>query len=1043
MDSDNEYTFVSALPTPTDIPYKSPSRALPQRSSRLGLPQPSSSPSPFLPGGDSYQNGHEADMANDRISVFDPRRFTPTLQASLVSEILSLRREVDNKNDLVIGLEDSLHAARIENDKLNENLINNSKENKFMKRQMQLLEGGTLSALEDLAKEKNDAEDTLADVKKRFELSQKKIRTQEEDSARTHAFWTRDKETWEDERRNLDRKLHVAEARLKAILAEVAVAQARGLHQSNVDSEAEDDSKASGVGRGSDTTSNRSESVQSRRRRQSSNSTFESSDVPTGRFSSMSGTAAFGGTKLNGMSLAEELELDEDATNANESDFDDGIVSPEALPEEFEAMTRSFSRQSLREDSKARKVLGLHTEDRGSIEEEPSTEPWFRKEEAVQAVQAAQDKEKIGMQNHRFEERTAKLPYADTATQFTPPSSPKVEAQLPDCIAEKEILPNPEYAANQRRKRVTINPVTFEQTSAVKPSTPPVPLTVSQASQTIEQLPSPPWTPNALQAAKGTSPANPAAVVAQSTSTQTDGDESSALSSAATRAEQSNFMTIPVIAIRPPSRGVDPPRNSVMLPPRTKNASCQAVIDLKTPTRSMSIQTEEIRIDQRPVKLPPHLLPSFLLSHLPPPLSDLEGEKQATEPDDVKPSEPHEAMLDPPLAEDKMPPRQSESNIEDAYPGNNDNGPLNKDQQSDLRRPIRVGSLFAGFDTSNKQGVIKTCNDLFCDDDFENAEPIRKTLSKVQNSWRLVPQGGDSVLSRLESDERTVNQDRVPASIKNATRKDANFPSKLTNNVKEPDFRRKALISRGAAAHSQRTRSPSVPDLTCAGALAPAPPFPVPTRHSSRKLPLSASDGSQSPSPNTTGFFGGQSSREHGRPSIKKPGLRKVRSAAAVSQIDHIRSRSRSPPPFEAPSDIPESPQLPPLPRHELPPRAPYGARYAKHRQQPSSSALTCSTDTIGQQTSVVDAIAQTMVGEWMWKYMRRRKSFGLAESPQTEFEIGKSNSDSGSGVRHKRWVWLAPYERAVMWSSKQPTSGSALLGKSGRKRKCMRVAII
>jgi hypothetical protein len=43
-------------------------------------------------------------------------------------------------------------------------------------------------------------------------------------------------------------------------------------------------------------------------------------------------------------------------------------------------------------------------------------------------------------------------------------------------------------------------------------------------------------------------------------------------------------------------------------------------------------------------------------------------------------------------------------------------------------------------------------------------------------------------------------------------------------------------------------------------------------------------------------------------------------------------------------------------------------------------------------------------------------------------------DGDGVKGVRHKRWVWLAPYERAVMWSSKQPTSGSALMGKSGRK---------
>lgn len=73
-----------------------------------------------------------------------------------------------------------------------------------------------------------------------------------------------------------------------------------------------------------------------------------------------------------------------------------------------------------------------------------------------------------------------------------------------------------------------------------------------------------------------------------------------------------------------------------------------------------------------------------------------------------------------------------------------------------------------------------------------------------------------------------------------------------------------------------------------------------------------------------------------------------------------------------------------------------------------------------------------------MYKYVRRRKSFGKTDAKDS-WE-GKSTDEvsaniTSSGVRHRRWVWLAPYERAVMWSSKQPTSGPALLGKSGRKR--------
>jgi hypothetical protein len=88
-------------------------------------------------------------------------------------------------------------------------------------------------------------------------------------------------------------------------------------------------------------------------------------------------------------------------------------------------------------------------------------------------------------------------------------------------------------------------------------------------------------------------------------------------------------------------------------------------------------------------------------------------------------------------------------------------------------------------------------------------------------------------------------------------------------------------------------------------------------------------------------------------------------------------------------------------------------------------------------QTSVVDAIAATMVGEWMWKYVRKRKAFGGNESGAEFSRTGEDASGAASnGVRHKRWVWISPYECSVLWSSKQPTTSSALIGKSGRKRK-------
>ena len=142
---------------------------------------------------------------------------------------------------------------------------------------------------------------------------------------------------------------------------------------------------------------------------------------------------------------------------------------------------------------------------------------------------------------------------------------------------------------------------------------------------------------------------------------------------------------------------------------------------------------------------------------------------------------------------------------------------------------------------------------------------------------------------------------------------------------------------------------------------------------------------------------------------------------------------------------MPDLPSLPPLPIHDS-----YGSKGRQGvngvkpppitSRQPSHSKAESVASSV-EQTSVVDAIAQTMVGEWMYKYVRRRKSFGMPESKPTAWDPGRNAEEisanvTSTGVRHKRWVWVAPYERAIMWSSKQPISGTALLGKSGRKRK-------
>jgi hypothetical protein len=396
----------------------------------------------------------------------------------------------------------------------------------------------------------------------------------------------------------------------------------------------------------------------------------------------------------------------------------------------------------------------------------------------------------------------------------------------------------------------------------------------------------------------------------------------------------------------------------------------------------------------------------------------------------------------------RAPPRK----VTDSYPGNNDNGPLKR--SSELRRPVRSDSLFAGFESKHDQALPRLPQIDFSDDELTTMAPIRKTLSKVQNSWKLIPNSKvresvdvdsehekstkfDKALEHLPPGPDSPPRARQIPSGEMITKPPAKPPN-LFAASKQPDVRKSALISSGAAAHTSRARSPSAPSASTKGAGPVLPPFPVPTRSSSRKIAISASDGTRSPTPYSTSFFSGSQGHENARASSKNAILRKVRSATTVPKFgrhNRRRSRSRSPP-ASVSTWAPESPQLPRLPQHDR--------VAARDRNDPTpphsiSPVMEHPDDSEHQPLSVVDAIAQTMVGEWIWKYVRRRKSFGISESPQIEFEVernsGETNGGSG-GIRHKRWVWLAPYERAIMWSSKQPTSGPALLGKSGRKRK-------
>ena len=1023
---ENGYPYPGqALPTPTDTPYQTPSRGFSGRSSRQNSssPFPDYSPTPFPPSDDSYfANQHTTiDSGDERYSARDPRRLTQNLDMSLVAQIHSLKKELESKDNLVHTLEDSLHQSKAETERLTADVTTQKAEVRSVKSQMQSLEHDMLKEFEKTVRERDDAMESVADTRKRLEESKKKVRAQEEDANRTHEIWERDRQDLEDKNRRLEGKNNVLEQHLKTMAAAMAA-------------------QSTPQGQISGTEDNFGPRTSSRQSNRSLDDIYEDKPAINFRDSRMTSLRRPGSSQMGSLSLAEELELG-DEEDENEDEDDGAMKFSHALPEE-EQPSRRYS-----EDEKAKKVMGFHAD---------GSEQRVRDRSSSQASMKSVDS------HLKLLRKQSVVAYTDTAIQCSPlPSSTSQNRQLE--YASEKTFEQTEHAANQSRKRVSIpqifvdqNPTTRSEVSkpkATKPSR-----MVSTACQTVEEPGSPLSSPKPTNGLPNFIPAKET----RTWSTQTSDDVLPAFASAGPRISLSP-LDVPVIAIHPPSSRPPSSHNSVVLPPRTKNAGCQVAIEMPTNMRSTAMQTDQIQVERRPARLPLRLQLSSPSSQ--PPSQSTERRIQASKapPTSAPESSKRVVPIVPPKSSKRSIPSPSmEVNegwgnpssplIEDAYPGNNDNGPLNGKDPFGPRRPIRSDSIFAGFDASD-DGNDKVPSD-YSDDDFGNAAPIRKTLSKVQNSWKLVPQSDDSVFDRVisASEEHGDQSSRQPSkelsrmpipkskafsqtSSKTFPMRHTEAPRKPQSTTKEPDMRRKAAVINGITAHTQRSRSPSLPNASGKETTMAAPPFPVPTRSSSRRIPVSASDGAVSPSPYTTSFFTTRRGQDPGKAPNKRKLLRKTQSAAAVS-------KPTGPPPPHPPLPKSASSSMPGRPKSphnqfvlpydhvtELPSQLSKASRPPSHAGQASIEAPS-------QQTSVVDAIAQTMVGEWMWKYVRKRTSFGITETPQAEFELGR-NGETGnsSGVRHKRWVWLAPYENAVIWSSKQPTSGPALLGKGGRKR--------
>jgi hypothetical protein len=167
-----------------------------------------------------------------------------------------------------------------------------------------------------------------------------------------------------------------------------------------------------------------------------------------------------------------------------------------------------------------------------------------------------------------------------------------------------------------------------------------------------------------------------------------------------------------------------------------------------------------------------------------------------------------------------------------------------------------------------------------------------------------------------------------------------------------------------------------------------------PSQTNIRQLPSTSSFRSAA-TPNAVGYNGKERERRDRSTVSLASDVASPRSSISSEHhmLPYDRSRGPSTPPSHKSADIT--------------PRA---------INNPNASTVNTITNGQGQATdpTIIHAITQTMIGEFMWKYTRKTIGKGMGER------------------RHKRFFWVHPYTKTLYWSSADP--GSSNVSESSAK---------
>lgn len=858
-------------------------------------------------------------VSRTKTASFDAQSFTPGLHASLVSEILSLRREVSARDDVIIHLESKLQTARSDHEIVNSRLLQTSKESRAAQQRVDDLQTNWNNATDQLVAERDGVLATNAELRTKCEDLLRQSRRDQEQQVAWHHDWERSKTAWDDERRQLEMKVNVTEARLRTLVDNISARQ----HDPEKHAGSDHVFTDSGFGNGSETGSIRSSKYHHRTRTMSNESTTST------RFS-LSSPGKKKQLDAPGFSLADELDL----TEEDESEPDELVDSDKAFPQFMSRLSTVFD-----PDADARMLLGLEDDDYMQSPVQLPTDETRRSDSHADRTVLQPRLSSFGFPLPMENRYKAAPCYQDAGTQSA------VDVQ-------------PVHAADHL---------------------------VSSGTQTvIDERP-----------------------VYTSSSMQTDEPAHSA------DFERPPSLVVPSIAIHPPLSTPASPRVG-KLPPIARDVACQTDFTSSIPMSDATVQTDDRQEDRG------------LLMHQCSPIVTVH--EPLIDPDhvsDVQPSVVAGVTQRDPTSQTYLLDSDDECDDGNPFPVVKLGFTIPRSLKAlSLPRPVLLAASPDLVASANQSQDMAPPNTESRSANFAaRLHDLSSGLNKSHDHplfSNAVPSNARAKTGIVSSVPTTVVEDKELQRLDNVSNTDGQYPSKQL-----------ALHSRrgpSSAPISTRSRGSSI-DTLASSILSTStqnPPFPIPARSSSR-YPFEAFGYPESPTRNTESP---RSNRTDGyRPGSRNVGLRKVHSAYAMRPHGRQSPRRRRRPNL-APilSIATDDPMLDDM----LSPSSGFASQAFSTPITEQSSDMTKAIEKTEQldqdaskDTALVDAIATTMVGEWMWKYAQPKKAFNKADGHDTS---------KTSGVRQKRWIWVSPYERTVMWSSKQPTSGPALLGRNGRK---------